>query len=109
MSLTRREPGFGGKQGKRYSLEMEASVNGVKLSKGNYRDIYFTFEQMIERASRGVTLYPGDVIGSGTVGTGCILELGPKVHRWLQSGDVVELTISGLGTLRNTVGETKGD
>lgn len=56
---------------------------------------------MIERASEDVTLYPGDVIGSGTVGTGCILELGTE--EWLQDGDVVELSITGLGTLRNTI------
>ena len=56
---------------------------------------------MIERASEDVTLYPGDVIGSGTVGTGCVLELGTE--EWLQDGDVVELAITGLGTLCNTV------
>ncbi|QSO46396.1 fumarylacetoacetate hydrolase family protein [Alicyclobacillus mengziensis] len=89
--------------GKRYNLSMTASVNGMVLSRGNYRDVYFAFEEMIAHASRGVTLYPGDVIGSGTVGTGCILELGPTVHRWLEPGDVVELHIDGLGTLRNTV------
>lgn len=80
---------------------MTAHVNGKLLSKGNFRDIYYTFAEMIERASEDVTLYPGDVIGSGTVGTGCILELGTE--EWLQDGDVVELTITGLGTLRNTV------
>lgn len=91
------------RDGKRYNLGMRASVNGILLSEGNYRDIYFPFEAMIERASAGVTLYPGDVIGSGTVGTGCILELGSGVHRWLRDGDIVELTIDGLGTLRNVV------
>ena len=89
--------------GQRYNLAMTASVNGKLLSEGNYRDIYFTFEQMIERASAGVSLYPGDVIGSGTVGTGCILELGTDIHRWLIPGDLVELSITGLGTLRNVV------
>ena len=88
---------------KRYNLSMSASVNGTVLSRGNYQDVHFPFEEMIARASRGVTLYPGDVIGSGTVGTGCILELGPAVHRWLEAGDIVELQIDGLGTLRNTV------
>ncbi|MBY0596419.1 fumarylacetoacetate hydrolase family protein [Bacillus bingmayongensis] len=87
--------------GEHYNLEMNAHVNGELLSKGNFRDIYYTFAEMIERASEDVTLYPGDVIGSGTVGTGCILELGTE--KWLQDGDVVELTITGLGTLRNTV------
>jgi 2-keto-4-pentenoate hydratase/2-oxohepta-3-ene-1,7-dioic acid hydratase in catechol pathway len=58
---------------------------------------------MIERASKDVTLYPGDVIGSGTVGTGCILELGTDVHRWLEPGDLVELEITGLGSLKNKI------
>lgn len=87
--------------GDRYDLEMTAHVNGELLSKGNFQDIYYTFAEMIERASEDVTLYPGDVIGSGTVGTGCILELGTE--KWLQDGDVVELAITGLGTLRNQV------
>lgn len=59
---------------------------------------------MIARASADATLYPGDIIGSGTVGTGCILELGPDVHRWLEPGDVIELEVAGLGLLRNTIG-----
>ncbi|MBM7702471.1 2-keto-4-pentenoate hydratase/2-oxohepta-3-ene-1,7-dioic acid hydratase in catechol pathway [Bacillus iocasae] len=87
----------------RYNLEMTATVNGKLLSKGNMKDLYYSFSQMIARASEGTTLYPGDVIGSGTVGTGCILELGTDVHRWLQSRDVVELAIDGLGVLCNTV------
>ena len=89
------------RNGDRYNLEMTAHVNGKLLSKGNFQDIYYTFAEMIERASEDVTLYPGDVIGSGTVGTGCILELGTE--EWLQDGDVVELSITGLGTLRNTI------
>jgi 2-keto-4-pentenoate hydratase/2-oxohepta-3-ene-1,7-dioic acid hydratase in catechol pathway len=89
----------------RYDLKMTAKVNGQVLSRGNFKDIYYTFAEMIERASDGVTLYPGDVIGSGTVGTGCILELGTDVHRWLEPGDVVELEITGLGTLQNKITE----
>jgi 2-keto-4-pentenoate hydratase/2-oxohepta-3-ene-1,7-dioic acid hydratase in catechol pathway len=89
----------------RYDLKMTAKVNGQVLSRGNFKDIYYTFPEMIERASDGVTLYPGDVIGSGTVGTGCILELGTDVHRWLEPGDVVELEITGLGTLQNKITE----
>ncbi len=58
---------------------------------------------MIERASAGTTLFPGEVIGSGTVGTGCILELGTDVHRWLEPGDEVELEITGLGVLKNKI------
>ncbi|MGY3717902.1 fumarylacetoacetate hydrolase family protein [Sutcliffiella cohnii] len=87
----------------RFHLEMLAKVNGKTLSKGNAKDMYYSFGQMIERASAGVTLYPGDVIGSGTVGTGCILELGTDTHRWLEPGDEVELEISGLGSLKNKI------
>lgn len=87
----------------RYDLEMTALVNGELLSRGNMRDIHYTFGQMIERASEDATLYPGDIIGSGTVGFGCLLELGPEVHRWLEPGDQVELAITGLGRLRNRI------
>lgn len=93
----------GYKEGDRFNLEMTAKVNGELLSKGTTKTIHYTFGQMIERASSGVTLYPGDIIGSGTVGTGCILELGTEVHRWLEPGDEVELEITGLGCLRNKV------
>ena len=59
---------------------------------------------MIMRASQGVDLKPGDILGSGTVGTGCILELGPeKAGGWLQVGDRVELEIQGMGTLVNRI------
>ncbi|WP_042351235.1 fumarylacetoacetate hydrolase family protein [Bacillus massiliigorillae] len=84
-------------------LSMTAKVNGVLLSKGNFKDIFYTFGQMIERASAGVTLFPGEIIGSGTVGNGCLLELGSDVHRWLETGDVVELEITGIGTLKNKI------
>jgi 2-keto-4-pentenoate hydratase/2-oxohepta-3-ene-1,7-dioic acid hydratase in catechol pathway len=84
---------------------MTASVNGRTISSGNLADIHFTFAQMIERASADVDLMPGDVIGSGTVGTGCILELGTQVHSWLQPGDVVELTVDKLGVLQTPIVE----
>jgi 2-keto-4-pentenoate hydratase/2-oxohepta-3-ene-1,7-dioic acid hydratase in catechol pathway len=86
-----------------FDLEMTAKINGKQLTKGNMKTIHYSFAQMIERASQDVTLYPGDVIGSGTVGNGCLLELGKKVHRWLLPGDVVELEITGLGVLKNTI------
>ncbi len=92
--------------GNRFSLEMTARVNGVQVSKGNAQDMTWTFAQIMERASYGVTLYPGDVIGSGTCGTGCFLELnGSKItdNQWLKPGDVVELEIDGLGTLVHEV------
>jgi 2-keto-4-pentenoate hydratase/2-oxohepta-3-ene-1,7-dioic acid hydratase in catechol pathway len=93
--------------GDRFDITMTAKVNGKLLSKGNYKNIYYTFADMIKRASKDVTLYPGEVIGSGTVGTGCILELGTETHRWLQAGDEVELEIEGLGVLRNKVSSTR--
>ena len=90
-----------------YHLEMIAEVNGVQLSKGNVKDLYYTFGEMIERASNGVTLYPGEMIGSGTVASGCILELGEEVHPWLEPGDEISLSIVGLGTLTNRIIEER--
>ena len=85
-----------------------ATVNGVQVSHGDVSQMNWTFAQIVQRAADGVTLEPGDVIGSGTVGTGCFLELnGSKVthDQWLKPGDVVSLTIDGLGTLTNNVVE----
>jgi fumarylacetoacetate (FAA) hydrolase len=87
----------------RYNLPMVARVNGMERSRGNFRDIYYTFAQMIARASRDANLYPGDVIGSGTVGTGCLLEVTAGQGPWLEEGDIVELEIAGLGVLKNRV------
>lgn len=95
-----------GDHGERYDLTMITRVNGTEVSRGNLKDMTWTFGQIIERASYGVTLYPGDVIGSGTVGTGCFLELnGSKItdNWWLKDGDVVECEIDMLGILRNTI------
>jgi len=86
-----------------YDLTMIARVNGLERSRGNWRDLYWSFGEMIARASQGVTLYPGDVIGSGTVGTGCLLELTRGVGPWLQPGDTVELEIERIGILKNTI------
>jgi 2-keto-4-pentenoate hydratase/2-oxohepta-3-ene-1,7-dioic acid hydratase in catechol pathway len=86
-----------------FDLEMTAKVNGEEWSHGNFKDIYYSFGQMIERASEDVTLYPGDIIGSGTVGFGCVLELGTDKYRWLEPGDEVELAITGLGVLKNRI------
>jgi fumarylacetoacetate (FAA) hydrolase len=88
----------------RLHLEMTASVNGRILSRGNSGSMYWTWPQILAHASRDTELRPGDVIGSGTVGTGCILELTPEAAGgWLRPGDLVELTIEHLGTLRNPV------
>ena len=89
----------------RYDLTMLARINDREVSRGNCKDLYFTFPQMIERASRHVTLKPGDIIGSGTVGTGCILELGSENVPWIKEDDVVALEIERLGILRNRIVE----
>ena len=97
--------------GKSWNLRMQCRVNGKQVSDGNVGDMDWTFAEIIERASYGVDLYPGDVIGSGTVGTGCFLELNGTgklndanyTEQWLQAGDVVELEIDGLGVLPNTI------
>ncbi len=87
-----------------YDLEMAARVNGRELSRGNFKDMHWSFGDIIARASESVMLYPGDVIGSGTVGTGCLLELTKFQGPWLNHGDVVELEVERIGVLRNTVG-----
>lgn len=89
----------------RFDLAMTARKNGRLISQGNMRDIYFDFTQLVARASHEAPLFPGDIIGSGTVGTGCILELGPThTGGWLEPGDVVELEIERLGILRTPIG-----
>ena len=80
---------------------MVARVNGEERSRGDLGDLHYTWARLVEQAARNTKLLPGDVIGSGTVGTGCILEHGDG--RWLQRGDVVELEIEGIGVLRNRI------
>ncbi len=84
-------------------LGMRATVNGVPYSSGRLADMYWSFGQLLAYASRGTRLVPGDVIGSGTVGTGCILELsrvhGADRYPYLSAGDVVRLEVDGLGAL----------
>lgn len=82
-----------------YNLRMTARVNGELWSEGNSSSMYWKFEQMIEFLTQDDTIYPGDVIGSGTVGTGCGLEL----DRWVQRGDVLDLEIEKIGVLTNRV------
>ncbi len=90
----------------RFHVEMTATVNGKVYSRGNGATMYWTWPQLLAHASRDTELKPGDVLGSGTVGTGCILEITPEaVGGWLKAGDVVELTIERLGALRNPVVE----
>ena len=88
----------------RFNLKMTSRINGVTVCEGNYQTVYYTFEQMMERASENnVNLMPGDILGSGTVGWGSLIENNFTVHRPLEPGDVVELEIEGIGILRNTV------
>ncbi|HSZ32306.1 MAG TPA: fumarylacetoacetate hydrolase family protein [Puia sp.] len=97
--------------GKTWRLSMSASVNGKKLSEGKLSDMDWTFAEIIERASYGVDLFPGDIIGSGTVGTGCLLELNGSWklnsedyrEQWLRPGDEIKLTVEGLGELSNII------
>ena len=88
-----------------YDLSMSAKVNGKELSSGNFNDIYWSFGDILARASQSVMLYPGDVIGSGTVGTGCLYELTKNQGPWLNEGVVVELEVERIGVLRNVVGK----
>jgi fumarylacetoacetate (FAA) hydrolase len=91
-------------EGGRLHLAMTASINGRVVSRGDASSMHWTWPQLLAHASRDATLRAGDVLGSGTVGTGCILELTPEaVGGWLKPGDVVELTVERLGTLRNPV------
>jgi len=86
-----------------FDLKMVARVNNEETSSGNWNDIYYSFTEIIARASEDVWLLPGDIIGSGTVGTGCLLELTKGEGPWLHPGDVVELEVEGLGKLSNTI------
>jgi fumarylacetoacetate (FAA) hydrolase len=103
--------------GTSWNLRMQCRVNGKTVSDGNLGDMDWTFAEIIERASYGVDLYPGDVIGSGTVGTGCFLELNGTgklndpdyTEQWLQPGDVVELEIERLGLLENSMVREESD
>jgi fumarylacetoacetate (FAA) hydrolase len=104
-------PAKQGHVGNNYNLSMKCWVNDVLVSEGNVKDMDWTFAEIIERCSYGVSIFPGDVIGSGTVGTGCFLELNGtgKLHdpnyqpQWLQANDTVKMTIDGLGILENTI------
>jgi fumarylacetoacetate (FAA) hydrolase len=106
-----------GHVGKAWNLPMTCKVNGEQVSAGNLGQMDWTFAEIIERASYGVNLYPGDIIGSGTVGTGCFLELNgtgklnnPQYQeQWLKEGDEVVLEIEGLGSLSNTIQREESD
>jgi len=103
--------------GKSWNLDMKCWVNGVQVSQGNLGDMDWTFAEIIERAAYGVNLQPGDVIGSGTVGTCCFLEFNGHgklndqnyQEQCLQNGVVVEMGITGLGRLSNTIRQEESD
>jgi fumarylacetoacetate (FAA) hydrolase len=86
-------------------LEMVARVNGEERSRGNLRDMHHRWDAIVAHAARNTVLRPGDVLGSGTVGSGCILE--HDDGRWLQPGDLVELEVEGIGVLRNRIGAAR--
>jgi len=110
-------PAKPGHTGNAYNLEMKCVVNGKQVSAGNMADMDWTFAEIIERTAYGCDVLPGDVIGSGTVGTGCFLELnGTGVlnnadyePQWLQPGDLVEMEVTGLGMLGNIIKKANSD
>jgi 2-keto-4-pentenoate hydratase/2-oxohepta-3-ene-1,7-dioic acid hydratase in catechol pathway len=81
------------------NLRMVARVNGEKWSDGNSRDMQHSFADVVAYASLEETLYPGEILGSGTVGGGC----GNEQGRFMKHGDVIELEVSGIGVLRNRI------
>ena len=103
--------------GKKYDLEMRCYVNGDLISSGNAKEMSWTFAEIIERASYGVELVPGDIIGSGTVGGGCFLEInGTKkrtdknyIDRWLKQGDIIKMEIESIGNISNKIIKSKNN
>ena len=110
-------PAKEGHVGNNYNLAMKCWVNGVQVSEGNVSQMDWTFAEILERCAYGADILPGDVIGSGTVGTGCFLELNgtgklndPNYpEQWLQDGDEVVMEIEGLGRLVNTIKKADTD
>lgn len=106
-----------GHTGKAWNLDMTCKVNGVLVSQGNLADMDWTFAEIIERCSYGANIFAGDVIGSGTVGTGCFLELNgtgklndPNYpEQWLKENDTIEMEITGLGILKNSITKEDSD
>ncbi|RFZ95153.1 fumarylacetoacetate hydrolase family protein [Mucilaginibacter conchicola] len=110
-------PAKEGHTGASYNLEMKCHVNGKQVSLGNMKDMDWTFAEIIERCAYGCDVLPGDVIGSGTVGTGCFLELNGTgllndanyQTQWLQPNDLVEMEITGLGVLGNIIKKSESE
>ena len=103
--------------GKKYDLKMQCFVNGELLSEGNAKNMNWTFAEIIERASYGVELFPGDIIGSGTVGTGCLLEINGTnkrknanyIEKWLKDGDEIKMNVERLGSITNKIIKSKNN
>jgi len=103
--------------GNNYDLQMACKVNGIRVSEGNMKDMNWTFAEIIERCAYGADILPGDVIGSGTVGTGCFLELNGTgklndenyKEQWLQPNDTIDMEITGLGILSNIIKKEESD
>jgi fumarylacetoacetate (FAA) hydrolase len=106
-----------GHTGRSWNLSMKCFVNGIQVSDGNLSDMDWTFAEIIERCAYGADIHPGDVIGSGTVGTGCFLELNGTgklgdvnyKEQWLHAGDTVEMEVEILGKLRNILVAEESD
>lgn len=106
-----KKPAKSGHTGDSFNLDMKCWVNGKLVSHGNMGDMDWTFAEIIERCAYGVNIQAGEVIGSGTVGTGCFLELNGTgllndpnfTPQWLLPNDVVEMEITGLGRLHNKI------
>ena len=90
-------------EGKEPNLTMTAKINGQEWSRGKSGDSHFSWAQMIAHVSQDEWVLPGDLFGSGTVGTGCGLEL----DKWIKSGDTIELEVENIGILKNIIGEKK--
>ncbi len=84
-----------------YNLKMTARINGEVWAEGSTSDMYYSFAEIISFVSQSETLFPGEFLGSGTVGNGC----GWELDRWIQPGDVIELEVEKIGVLRNRIGE----
>ena len=110
-------PAKEGHVGKSWNLPMSCTINGIQVSQGNVGEMDWTFAEILERCAYGVNIHPGDIIGSGTVGTGCFLELNGTgklnnpdyQEQWLQEGDLIEMEVTGLGKLSNTIVKEESD
>jgi fumarylacetoacetate (FAA) hydrolase len=97
------------RSGSGFDLAMTATVNGTETSRGRWSDAVHGFADLAARASADVTLRPGELLGSGTVGTGCLLEIRDQtLGRYLEPGDEVVLAVDRLGSLRTPIVERPG-